>query len=689
MTKYSEFVIVVPVFGNFDLVQRCINSILSNTPAEVRIEIYDDASPMGSAENQISISGADERRVKFIRQEKNLGFVGNCNTAFENNPKCHVILVNSDVIVGHYWFEKLTEPLSTGFRVGTVTAMTNSGTLATAKFKNEHKIPKSQSEINELNTKLAQFPPKQLVEVPVGIGHCILITKDALRLCDGFSLEFSPGYGEEVDFSLRATKLGFSHFLANTYVYHLGGASFGKKKLAIQESHDLLIEKKFPGYFSYVQKWAEENEIYRTNIDRINILESGITVIVDARLMLDQPTGTGRLILNQIIGLADFDDLTIYCIVEPHLHSYWKDHLSNKIKIETMDSVCEKIENGILFDLLFVPNQVSNLENFLFLKSKTQRAIVQHLDFISYQNWTYFASAYDFYSYRRTTREVLDSSDGVVFISKYVQNLFNNLGLDNRRSSTTIYCGVDHFKHENILNFNQKENSILIYGAKFTHKNIDYFMKISIGYLKINPSTKFYIVGPNPAIGGSLQEISDFVKANHSKSIIIKEWVSDQELTNLIKRAKLVFYPTVSEGFGFVPFEAAAYGTPSIFNLGTSLSELFYGVPRSLIFDIETDLLSMDLLMKNENLWKQQLNFLVRANALLTWKRNALEIRNYFFDVFTQAKVGTFSSMQTRPRYPLKYMIIQHLGTLRIVLQILPIATRRREFVKSVVLKFL
>jgi hypothetical protein len=50
--------------------------------------------------------------------------------------------------------------------------------------------------------------------------------------------------------------------------------------------------------------------------------------------------------------------------------------------------------------------------------------------------------------------------------------------------------------------------------------------------------------------------------------------VTDQEREWLLRRAALVLYPTITEGFGLVPYEAAARGVPCLWASGTALSEL-------------------------------------------------------------------------------------------------------------------
>jgi glycosyltransferase involved in cell wall biosynthesis len=60
------------------------------------------------------------------------------------------------------------------------------------------------------------------------------ITRNALDLCGLFDEDtFGLGYGEEVDFCLRATRVGLRHLVEDsTFVYHHGAGSFGDQRKA-------------------------------------------------------------------------------------------------------------------------------------------------------------------------------------------------------------------------------------------------------------------------------------------------------------------------------------------------------------------------------------------------------------------------------------------------------------------------
>ena len=59
--------------------------------------------------------------------------------------------------------------------------------------------------------------------------------------------------------------------------------------------------------------------------------------------------------------------------------------------------------------------------------------------------------------------------------------------------------------------------------------------------------------------------------------------VSEAEKLWLLSSAAAVLYPTTSEGFGLIPFEAARAGTPCLFAWHTSLAEYLPESPASIV----------------------------------------------------------------------------------------------------------
>ena len=247
MNQYS---VVIPVFNNFKVARECVVNVLKKTPMGTPIFVIDDASTDGFFSDYI-YEFIDQ--VKLIRNNKNLGFVGASNLGFEVTAPNDVILVNSDVMVVKHWSERLHMDAYRLDLIATVTAMADRGGIASVKIGEKDLRGCHLSEIESLSEylfSLAKLPP---AVIPVGVGHCLYVRREALTTIGFFSEEFSPGYGEEVDFSLRAAKAGFTHILSNSViVLHQEGLSFGSRRNALIEKHETLLREKYPDFDQYL-----------------------------------------------------------------------------------------------------------------------------------------------------------------------------------------------------------------------------------------------------------------------------------------------------------------------------------------------------------------------------------------------------------------------------------------------------
>jgi GT2 family glycosyltransferase len=83
---------------------------------------------------------------------------------------------------------------------------------------------------------------------------------------------FGKGYGEENDFCLRASALGWKHLHAlDVFVYHEGGASFKESRVALQANALAAIRRLHPGYEEMIRAFVQRDPArpYREAIDRV------------------------------------------------------------------------------------------------------------------------------------------------------------------------------------------------------------------------------------------------------------------------------------------------------------------------------------------------------------------------------------------------------------------------------------
>jgi hypothetical protein len=103
--------------------------------------------------------------------------------------------------------------------------------------------------------------------------------------------------------------------------------------------------------------------------------------------------------------------------------------------------------------------------------------------------------------------------------------------------------------------------------------------------------------------------------------------VTEREKAWLYRRAGLVFYPTVYEGFGLVPFEAAAHEIPCMWAAGTSLSELLPDEAAAIVpWDAAHTAVRAIELLRDRELARRNVQGVQQAGASLTWDATATRL---------------------------------------------------------------
>ncbi len=588
-------VVVVPIFNAYDDVMECIESLLASTPAEIPILALDDASTDSRISAALGALAA-ERGLKYIRQPVNSGFVHNVNCAFRWCAPRDVVLVNSDVVVPMEWLARLQAAAYAFSTVATATPLTNNGTCVSLPDRNQPTphLPKDLA-LSEVDERVRAASRRLRPILPSGIGHCLYVRRTAIDAVGYFDEIFSPGYGEEVDFSQRAVRLGFSHVLADdVFVYHKGWRSFGAKgqaaKLQIQAEHEQIVNSRYPWYPAWVsQVQADERSDLAQALDSARAALVGYKIAVDATKVGGSVTGTQVLTVELIRALATsrrrFGEVSLIV-----LDGTTDEDLGGVAELADAVVPLSQLE-GLAkpaFDLIHCPYQITDFDHLNLLKRSGKRLVVSMLDSIYYSNPAYAANFREWDYYRRVTQEVFVSADGIAFISQAAvdEAAQQGLAVPVERSAIT-YVGVDHRleKDESPVPPAEAQNLvgrpfILVLGTNFWHKNRVFAIKVlealSARYqwpgalvlagAKVNAggsqAGEAQALAQNAALAGRVQYLGALPTAH-------KKW--------LLQNAALVLYPSIREGFGMVPFEAAAAGRPALSTRLASLGEVLGG----------------------------------------------------------------------------------------------------------------
>lgn len=252
LTTSPPITVIVPVYRGVDEVRACIDSVLRHAARHLlELLVIDDASPEQAVREHLASLPAESNgvRIQVLRNDENLGFVATVNRGIQR-ARGDVVLLNSDTVVTAGWLDKLHDVAATEHDVATVTPLTNFGSICTVPdtvidafdLNGEHPQVDACAELVERQS-LRRRP-----EVITGVGFCMYITREALDACGLFDAEtFGAGYGEEVDFCLRASRLGFRHLVDDaTFVFHHGAVSFGEAREDGLERGSAILRHRYP-----------------------------------------------------------------------------------------------------------------------------------------------------------------------------------------------------------------------------------------------------------------------------------------------------------------------------------------------------------------------------------------------------------------------------------------------------------
>jgi GT2 family glycosyltransferase/glycosyltransferase involved in cell wall biosynthesis len=283
MTRARWTDIIIPVYRGREETLACIESALGTLDPESSVTVVDDATDDPALAAALDALAADGC-VTLLRNAQNLGFVASVNRALALNPTHDVVLLNSDTLVFDDWLARLRKAAYSGSAVGTVTPLSNSGSIAS--YPHVQGAAVSPEYAAALHVLATSTHPGTSVEIPVGVGFCLFMRRDCLRDVGALDAAvFGKGYGEETDFCVRARRRGWSHRLAaDVYVYHAEGVSFGSRRAALLDRSQRLINLRHPGYDGFIASFQAQDPLQgvRRRLDehRLSAFQGRFVLIV-------------------------------------------------------------------------------------------------------------------------------------------------------------------------------------------------------------------------------------------------------------------------------------------------------------------------------------------------------------------------------------------------------------------------
>ncbi|MGE5833091.1 MAG: glycosyltransferase [Acidobacteriota bacterium] len=231
--------IVIPAHNALDALDHCLSSVRAHTSPPFRIIVVDDASDQQVGRYLQSVAASDAR-VEVLRNERNVGFVRTANRGLLATNAPFACLLNSDTIVTPGWLDALIRCARSDSRIALVNPTSNAAVNLTVQMA-------PGLNVFTMAEVVAAHSRRNYPDVVTAIGFCLLITRAALERFGTFDEIYGDGYCEESDYCMRVTAEGWRTVVADdAFVYHRGGASFGKSR-----------ERYLRNRRIFDQRWAE------------------------------------------------------------------------------------------------------------------------------------------------------------------------------------------------------------------------------------------------------------------------------------------------------------------------------------------------------------------------------------------------------------------------------------------------
>ena len=312
-------------------------------------------------------------------------------------------------------------------------------------------------------------------------------------------------------------------------------------------------------------------------------------------------------------------------------------------------SMASDIEDQDLADVIWYPNQIDQRVNIGNARKLGRRIVTTYLDLIAYDISRYHGSPEGWSAYRALQRRVALSVDGITTISADVaKRLYQEVPLLQTKRIKPITLGLDHIaapvtQSTGQLQTHPKEMPqglgskpfLLVLGNDFSHKNRDVAIQAWQLVLQEGIQCDLVLAGLHVKSSSSKDREEALLKkhADLRGKVFELGHVSDEVRLWLLANSAVAVYPSSAEGFGFVPYEAAVFGTPSTFTRFGPLAELTgvtTGPKNWLPEEYATDIAQ---LLTDPDFVSTRVAALQEVTAHLTWERFATELTDFFFYV--------------------------------------------------------
>jgi glycosyltransferase involved in cell wall biosynthesis len=578
-----------------------------------------------------------------------------------------IALLSEPCRVTSGWLERLRDAAYADSNTATASALADTGTPLAVSDPD-----RPTEDLSTLTENVAEYTMTLRPRLSLAVGPCVYLRRDAIELVGPLDSELELLWALEVDFAQRCLLTGLAHVSADDVVV-------GRLARSGRANPDLptRLRDRY-AHLSQPPAIAASGVLPRA-LEAVRRPRSYLWVTIDARSLTNTITGTQRHILELIRALAATGSLRLRLVVSDDTSSANVELLRSLPQTELLPigSIDANTPRSTVFHR---PQQVFEPPDMQLALRLGQRIVLNQLDLIAYRNPGYHSTRTAWRSYRRASRQALAAADRVVVFSNHTRVELLSDELVDQERMRIVPPGLDHptpsegrrptaldeSPHSSSDDGENPTGFLLCLGTDFRHKNRVFALRLLTSLReRYGWDGQLVLAGTHIPHGSSQEMECDYLErhAQLREAVIELGSVTEEEKTWLMGRADAVVYPSVYEGFGLVPFEAALSGVPCLFAPQSSLAEVLPADTAAIVpWNPKESADRAYALLRDPAVRTQHVDKLIEAARRLTWADAAAAM----VEIYNEAAVApvreasTLSHDEVEREHELRELIAAH-----------------------------
>lgn len=267
----QRVLLAILVYNGRAFVPACLESAAGARVGhrDVDVLVLDDASPDEGWSDELRTM-CEALDIGYYRSPRNIGIPRNMNLGLARavaGGYDYVFILNSDIVMPLNMVSAMIRVAEANAGVGSVTAWSNNVSVFSLPNSDDSGALKRQDMVDWISGVLEQEFGSSALDVPTGVGFCLLMPVPVIAKVGLFDPVYGRGYCEEVDWCLRSRARGFRAVLApSVFVFHQGSGStvdagmLSHKATTVTE-HEHILDLRYPWYRTDVQAFFDSGAL--------------------------------------------------------------------------------------------------------------------------------------------------------------------------------------------------------------------------------------------------------------------------------------------------------------------------------------------------------------------------------------------------------------------------------------------